>query len=283
MTDPPAARMGELSAADARLLLDRLVEGGHARLDAFVDAVRDMGGPADALDRSLGSLEVLWPWFLMAAPGSELADPIAEPWWAPFHPQWAGALGPSAAALATGLGEYLFSCIALHAPGSAWVVGSRASTRRHPVLRIPERGEMDYAVPLGFVVRALAGDLPADREPRALRRLAEIWLGLDEAHEAAMAELARPIGPWAVRAIDDRRFTHELGFDESTANRRGGQIARLLDALAREPGIDEVVREDREVALLRAPRWTAAEVEVLVERIWSDAGRSHGAAASDVP
>ena len=142
---------------------------------------------------------------------------------------------------------------------------------------------MDYAVPLGFVVRALAGDLPADREPRALRRLAEIWLGLDEAHEAAMASLARPIGPWAVRAIDDPRFTHELDFEEWTANRRAGQIARLLDALAREPGITEVVREDREVALLRAPRRTTGEVEAVVERLWSDAGRSHGDATSDVP
>jgi hypothetical protein len=283
VTDPPAARMGELSASDARLLLERLVAGGPARLDAFVAAVRAGGGPADALDRSLGSLEVLWPWFLVGAPRSAPPDRVAEPWWAPFHPQWASALGPGPAALTTGLAQYFFSCVALQAPGSAWVVSRRASTRRHPVLRIPDRGELDYAVPLRFVVRAFAGDLPGDREPGALRRLAEIWLGLDEAHEAAMAALARPIGPWAVRAIDDRRFTHELGFDESTANRRTGRITRLLEALAREPGIAEVVREDREVALIRAPQRTAAEVEALVERIWSDAGRSHGDATSDVP
>ena len=282
MSGPPAVRMGDLSAGDARLLLDRLVEGGPARIEALVDTVRAAGGPADALDRSLRSLEVVWPWFLEEAP-SATADPATEPWWAPFHPQWAAALGPSAAALATGLGDYLFSCIALHAPGSAWVVGRRASTRRHPVLRIPDRGEMDYAVPLGFAVRALTGNLPADREPRALRRLAEIWLGLDEAHESAVAALARPIGPWAVRAIDGPRFTHELDFEESTANRRAGHVAGLVDALAREPGIAEVVREDREVALIRAPGRTAAEVEALVERIWSGAGRSHGDAPSDVP
>ncbi len=265
------------------MLLERLVAGGPARLDAFVDAVRDAGGPADALDRSLGSLEALWPWFLARAPTSAPPERVAQAWWAPFHPQWASALGPGATALATGLAEYFFSSIALHAPGSTWIVGRRAGTRRHPVLLIPDRGEMNYAVPLGFVVRALAGDLPVDREPGALRRLAEIWLGLDEAHEAAMAALARPIGPWAVRTIDDPRFTHELDFDESTANRRAGRIARLLDALAREPGIAEVVREDREVALIRAPQRTAAEVEALVDRIWSGAGRSHGDATSGVP
>ncbi len=238
-------------------------------------------GPAGALDRSLSSLEILWPWFLATVATSDVQ--AEEPWWVPFHPQWARALGRDAAALATGLGEYVFASVIAHAPGSKWIVGRRASNRRHPVLEIPGRGEMDSAIPIGFAVRALAGDLPADREPRALRRLVEIWLGLDEAHEAAMAALARPLGPWAVRAIDDRRFTHELSFDESTAHRRTRKIRALLDALAAEPGIVEVVHEDREVALLRAPERTASEVEAIVERLWARADQPHGDATSDVP
>ena len=273
--------MEELSAGEARLLFDQFTAEGPERLEAFIDSVRQRGGPGDELDRSLGSLEILWPWFLAAVSGPEERS-AAEPWWVPFHPAWERALGSDRGVMATGLSEYVFACVIANATGSKWAVGRRASNRRRPVLRIPDRGEMDYAVPLGFVVRTLAGDLAADREPGALRRLVEIWLGLDEAHEAALVALARPIGPWAVRAIDDARFTHELSFDESTAHRRARKVAELLDALAAEPGIIEVVHEDREVALVGAPGRTAAEIETVVERLWSDAGRSHGNATSDV-
>ena len=241
------------------------------------------GGPADALDGSLASLEPAWAWFLALPAGPADEAPHGPPWWEPFHPQWARALGPERSVLATGLAEYLSACIVAQAPGATWAVGRSSSTRRHPVLRIPGRGEMGYAVPLGFVVRAVSGDLPADREPRALRRLAEIWLGLDEEHEAAIAALARPMEPWAVRAIHDPRFTHELSFDEGVAHRRMPFVARLIDSLRREPGIAEVVHEDRDVALIRAEGMPAAEISMLVERLWANGGRSHEDGSPSVP
>ena len=283
MTDPPAIRMAELSAGDARALLEQFTAEGPARLDAFLASVRDLGGPAHALDGSLGSLEIVWPWFLEAATreqGPGLAD---GPWWGSFHPAWVRALGTQGAALATGLSEYLVSCIIALAPTSTWIVGRRASNRRHPVLEIPGRGEMDYAVPLGFVVRALSGDLPADREGRALRRLAEIWLGLDEEHEALIASLARPTPPWAVRAIDEGRFTHELSFEESVSHLRARRIAGLLDTLRGEQGIVEVVHEDRDVALIRAADLSADDVAAIVRRLWPAAGASHEDERSVVP
>jgi hypothetical protein len=282
VSDLSAIRIGDLTAGDARRLFDRFTAEGPARLEAFLDAVRDRGGPVDRLDRSLVSLEILWPWFLAAVrdPGKFSA---VEPWWVPFHPPWVRALGPGGAVMATGLSEYVFACVIANAPGSSWVLSRRASSRRHPVLVIPGRGEMDYAVPLGFAVRALSGDLPADREPRALRGLVEIWLGLDVAHEAAVASLRHPIEPWAVRAIDERRFTHELSFEESVAHQRSRTITGILRALAREPGILEVVHEDREVALIRAPDRTAAKIAGLVERMWAAGDRPHGATTPDVP
>ncbi len=267
--------MSDLSARDARALLDRLVADGPARLRSFVDAMRGGGGPANALDGSLASLDPAWAWFLELPAGVADEAPSRPPWWEPFHPQWARALGPERSVLATGLTEYFSACIVAQVPGATWAVGRSSSTRRHPVLRIPGRGEMGYAVPLGLAVRAVGGDLPADREPRALRRLAEIWLGLDEEHEAAVAALARPIEDWAVRAIDDPRFTHELSFDEGVAHRRMRLVARLIDSLRLEPGIAEVIHEDRDVALIRVEGLSAAEITKLVERMWADAGRSH--------
>jgi hypothetical protein len=282
VTDPLARHMDQLSPSEARALFDRFVADGPARLEAFTAAVGDRHGPSDALDRSLDSLERLWPWFLSEA--ARQGTGAAEgPWWAPFHPPWITALGLSGAQLATGLSEYVFVTIIAHAPGARWVLSRRASTRRHPVLAIPDRGEMDYAVPIGFVVRARAGDVPGDREPRALRRLAEIWLGLDEAYEAMAASLARPHGPWAVQAIDSRRFTHQLSFAESIAHRRANRIARLLTSLAGEPGIVEVLHEDREIALVRAPDRTTDEVSAIVERLWADPDRPHGDVVSGVP
>ena len=156
--------MGELSASDARALFDRFVADGPARIAAFLDAIQDLGGPADALDRSLCSLEVVWPWFLASAPAPTDHSSNAAQWWEPFHPQWARALGPERSVLATGLSEYVFACVIERAPGATWIVGRRSSVRRHPVLQIPGRGEMDYAVPLGFAVRAVTGDRPEDRE-----------------------------------------------------------------------------------------------------------------------
>ena len=284
MTDPPARRMNELSATEARQLFGRFRAEAPAGLEALLGTVRELDGPIDALDASLASLESLWPWFLSVATSMDANDASAgNPWWAAFHPPWAHALGHARAWLATGLAEYVSACIVAQSPRSRWVLGRRASNRRHPVLEIPGRGEMDYAVPIGFTVRALSGDLPADREAWALRRLAEIWLGLDAAHEAALAELGRPIGPWAIRAIDERRFTHELSFDDSTAHRSAARIGRLAAAIVREPEIDEAVHEDREVVLVRARGLTTEALIVIVKRLWEATERPHENPTRRVP
>ena len=282
MTDAPDRRWDELSTGEARALLEGMTADAPARLDTFLSSVRTMGGPADALDRSLGSLEILWPWFLEAAArreGERQADP---PWWAPFHRPWVVALGSRGSILIDGLSEYFISCVVTHARGSRWTVGRLASTRRHPVLDIPGRGEMNYAVPLGFTVRALTDPLPADREQRALRRLAEIWLGLDEEHEALLASIAQPTPRWAVRAVDEGRFTHELSIEESVAHRESTRIGALLDALRGEPGIIEVIHEDRDIALLRAPELTDRQLSGIVERLWVGDSPPHGDSTSGV-
>jgi hypothetical protein len=78
--------MDDLSASEARQLFDRFRSGAPARMEAFLGTVRDLSGPVEALDRSLGSLETLWPWFLGGAASMDVDNPeTADPWWAPFH------------------------------------------------------------------------------------------------------------------------------------------------------------------------------------------------------
>jgi plasmid stabilization system protein ParE len=287
MTEPPPrAALSELSASEARPVFERFVAERPMRLAAFVEDVRRSGGPADSLDRSLDSLDAIWLWFLDQAPRAAAADdasmPAAgAPWWYEFHPAWGLALGPELAAVATGLSDYFFECLLEHVPAAEWRMSSRSATRRHPVLAIPNRGEVVYTAPLGLAVNAARDSIHADRRPNALRRLAEVWLGLDPEHEALAASIARPLPPYAVDAAEGGRFTHVLSFGEAVAHRQAGRIRRVVESLAAEPAIEDVIREDREVVLIRAPYSSTAEVEAIVAHAWDSA--PHGGLASDVP
>lgn len=191
------------------------------------------------------------------------------PWWYDFHPQFGQELGPYLARLATGLGDYYFACALEARPTSGWKLEKRRSNAyfQHPVFEIEGRGALDYAMPIVKALQALRGEYDA-AEPHALRLHLERWLGMDPEWEAEMQRLSRPLGPYAIRPIDESRFTHEISFDDAVAHRQDRRIDRLVELLSAESDT-EAVREDREVVLLR----TAAEPEELVARLWQQAGR----------
>jgi hypothetical protein len=291
MTVPPrAVRLSDLSAAEARAVFDSYVSGQPDRLTALVAEVERRGGPAEQLDRSLGSLDPLWRWFIAEhrprrwfggphrLPASPVPDAVIRaanpPWWYDFHPQFGQDLGPYLARLVTGLADYVFAC-ALHAsPTSRWVIGRASAHVRHPVLELEGRGEIDYAIPITMALLGLRGE--RNTEPEAPRRWLEQWLGMDPAWEAEMERLSRPLGPYVVEPINDARFTHQLSFDDIVARRQERKIERLVEALAAEAGVEEAVHEDREVVLLRAPGVTTVELESMVGLHWKRrAGRSH--------
>ena len=105
-------------------------------------------------------------------------------------------------------------------------------------------------------------------EPEAARRWLEQWLGMDPAWEAEMERLSRPLGAYAVEAIDHSRFTHQVSFDDAVAHRHERRIARLVERLASVAGVEEAIHEDREVVLVRAPGLSTPGLEAIVEGLW---------------
>lgn len=293
MTEAPRAiLLSDLPAAEARAILERYVSGRAERLATFTAEVRRRRGPADLLDESIESLEPLWSWFLaehrpkrwFGGPHRMPSSPVADaamraedpPWWYDFHRQFGQELGPYLARLVTGLADYVFACAMRSRPDARWTLGKGRSMAhfQHPVLHIDGRGEIDYANPINLVRLGLRGE--RNVEPDALRRWLEQWLGMDPAHEAELERLSRPLEAYAVEAIDDARFTHRVSFDEVISHRQGRRIARLVEALAAEPGVEEAVHEDREIVLVRAPGLSAPHLEVTVAALWKRrAGGSH--------
>ena len=293
MTEAPRAIMlSDLPPGKARAIFEHYVSGRAERLAAFTAEVRRRGGPADRLDESIESLEPLWSWFLAEhrprrwfggphrMPSSPAADAVMRaedpPWWYDFHRQFAQEMGPYLARLVTGLADYVFACALRSRPDARWALGKGRSMAhfQHPVLHIDGRGEIDYANPIALVRLGLRGE--RNVEPDALRRWLEQWLGMDPAHEAELERLSRPLTAYAVQAIDDARFTHQLSFDDVISHRQGRRIARLVEALAAEPGVEGAVHEDREIVLVRAPGLSAADLEATVASLWKRrAGGSH--------
>jgi hypothetical protein len=283
MSGPPGAiRLSELPAAEARAIFNGYVAGQPERLDAFLAEVLRRGGPAEQLDDSLESLDPLWSWFIAEhqprrwfggphrLPSSPVPDEVMRatdpPWWYDFHPQFAQELGPYLARLVTGLADYVFAC-ALHAsPASRWALARSSAHFRHPVFQIEGRGERDYASPITMALLGLRGE--RNTEPEAPRRWLEQWLGLDPAWEAEMERLSRPLVAYIVESIDHASFSHQLSFDDAVAHRQERKIARLVELLAAEAGVEEAVHEDREVVLVRAPALSAAELESVVAALW---------------
>ena len=293
MTEAPRAIMlSELPAADARAIFDRFVSGRAERLAPFKAEVKRRGGPSDRLDESIDSLESLWSWFLAEhrprrwfggphrMPPSPTADAAMRaenpPWWYDYHPPFAQEMGPYLARLVTGLADYVFACAMRSRPDARWTLGKGRSMAhfQHPVLHIDGRGDIEYAIPISLARLGLRGE--RNVEPDALRRWRELWLGMDPAHEAELERLSRPLEAYAVETIDDPRFTHQVSFDDVISHRQGRRIARLVEALAAEPGVEEAVHEDREIVLVRAPEVSATDLEVIVAALWKRrAGGSH--------
>ncbi|MEA2652223.1 MAG: hypothetical protein QOI85_1944 [Chloroflexota bacterium] len=278
-----AIRLSELTAAEARALFDRYVAGQPERLAEFLAEVRRRGGPSERLDYALESLDPLWGWFIAEhqarrwfggphrLPSSPVPDEVMRgadpPWWYDFHPQFAQELGPYLARLVTGLADYVFAC-ALHAsPASRWAIGRASAHVRHPVLQLEGRGEIDYASPITMGLLGLRGE--RNTGPEAPRRWLEQWLGMDPAWEAEMERLSRPLDAYVVEAIGHSRFTHQVSFDDAVAHRQERRIARLVERLAAEAGVEDAIHEDREVVLVRAPGLSAPELDAIVEGHWN--------------
>lgn len=59
-------------------------------------------------------------------------------------------------------------------------------------------------------------------------------------------------------------YDFEIDLGDEVASERSAKVDRLVRKLSRENGVSEVLREDREVILVRAPAWTAEALEAWV-------------------
>jgi hypothetical protein len=280
VTERPARIFSELSAAEAREIFEQFVGEQPARLAAFEASFARLGGPAGALDRSIESLDAVWHWFEgLPRPSASASDAemrsASPPWWYDFHPPFGRWLGPELAQIATGMCDYFFACLVERVPEARWRRAVSAAHRRSPVFVLPGRGEIPFTAPLVCAVRSVRPDLTSAAGPNALRHLAEIWLGLDPEFEALTASLAEPLPEWIVREAIAGRFTHEILFDEGAARRSQRAIRRVISAVQAGAGVEEVVHEDRELVLVRAPGRATEEIEAAVASAWE--ARSHGA------
>lgn len=274
MTQPSPRSYHDLTRKEARALVDAYAAGIGDRAAATVAEVRLRAGPADALDFSQSSLVPLWTWFLAefrlpAEPVSDHAMRASQPpWWYEFHEPLGQMLGPDIAGVVTDIAGYVLKAALAVLPGSEIVLGGggkRSGDFQKPLLRVPRYGDIELDVGLVIMtIRAFRHEFGMDA-PETLKAMVQSWdipTGQDDSPESSPPT-------FEVTAIDDRRFSHRVSIDEVVAFDEDARIEETVRRLSALNNIAEVVHEDRELLLIRAPGMATKELEQLLETTWA--------------
>ena len=91
------------------------------------------------------------------------------------------------------------------------------------------------------------------------RRLIDRLNGVDD----GIAETAEPEPPFEIEEVRDEPggYDFEIGLSDEIAHVYSIKVDGLVRKLSRQAGVLEAFREDREVLLVRAPSWSAGELE----------------------
>ncbi len=274
MTEIPARLYEDQTRQQARALTDAYRAGIDGRAAAAIRAVRDRDGPADRLDFTPDSLVPLWVWFLetFSLPAEPVTDEIMRasdpPWWYDFHPGLGRQLGPEIARVMTDIVAYVVKVAQARLPGTEVVLGGggrRSASFQVPLIRVPRYGdiELDTGVVI-MTLRAFRHESRSDR-PEILKEMVESWdipAAADDSPESSPAT-------FDVVAIDDPRFSHRVSIDEVVAFDEEARVEGLVQGLSEMDILDEVLHEDREVLLIRAPGMATTELEQLLETTWA--------------
>ena len=228
--------------------------------------------PDRLLDGSVASLVAVWVWLRARLTGKE--DAASQP--APALPTWSRysfpeepTLSEASILLVDGLISYFGQVVLDQEPQARWRVGFDPRHRNYayqnePVLAVDadECGQYELGVELmlsGTARRHLWGEQVPDDE--VARRADAVITRLRKALVA---------GPVAGPAIEElievsaveqpHEFTHEVAIDDDLILELPRIVASLAKALAKEPGIDQVWRADREVLHVTAPSWTTGQL-----------------------
>ena len=81
--------------------------------------------------------------------------------------------------------------------------------------------------------------------------------------EKSTIELMEPEPPFEIEEVrdDPGGYDFEIGLSDEIAHVYSLKVDWLVRKLSRQDGILEIFREDRELILVRAPSWSAGELE----------------------
>ena len=224
--------------------------------------------PDELLDGSVASLIPVWVWLRARLSGKDEApsQPVGVlPTWSRYSQREESTLSEASIQLVDGLISYFGQVVLGQEPQARWRLGFNPRHRNYayqnePVLAVnaDERGQYERGVELmlsGRARRHLRGEQVPDDE---VARLAD----------AVIADLRKALvaGPVAGPTIEDLidvsaveqpdEFTHEVAIDDDLIVELPRIVASLAKALAKEPGIEQVWRADREALHVTAPTWT---------------------------
>lgn len=268
-------------AQAATALQEFLDERGPALTRLREALVADGQDPAALLDGTVDSLVPLWRWTLSRltwpdAPGA--TDPATVPremWpsWERYTTEEEWVLSLESLTLLDGLVSYLVSVVGDRAPAARWDIARDRNKRyvynNHPVL-VSGTGENHNFLPEIPVVAARA-DLRGIRKSTDDKIAAYAQAVIDELNQGDSNAGEETVEPEPLVEIDDIRdepgdYDFEIGLSDELAHPRSAEIDRLIRKLSSEDGVKDVLREDRDLILVRAPSWSADALRTWITR-----------------
>jgi hypothetical protein len=266
----------DLSKAKAAAALQEFLDERGPALERLREQlVADGQDPAALLDGTPESLVPLWRWMLsrftsLDTPGA--TDPGSVPrqaWpsWERYTFEEEPTLSVESLTLLDGLVSYVAAVVQERAPLARWEVVrhpiKRYAYNNHPVL-VSGKGEDHNFLPGVPTVDARAAlngvrESPDDRMADYTLRLIERLNGPTEVTDAPMEE--EP--PFEIEEVRDEPggYDFEIGLSDEIAHVYSLKVDGLVRKLSRQAGILEALREDRELILVRAPSWSAGDLE----------------------
>lgn len=237
--------------------------------------VADGQDPAVFLDGTPGSLTPLWRWMLSRFTGVDdpgATDPASVPreaWpsWKRYAYEDERTLSMESLTLLDGLVSYLGDVMQERAPLARWEIArhpiKRYAYNNHPVL-VSGKGDEHNFLPGLPVVSARAALRSALESPDdAMKDYALSLIERLNGPEKIAVELMEAEPPFEVEEVRDEPggIDFEIGLSDEIAHVYSLKVDWLVRRLSSKAGILEAYREDRELIVVRAPSWTAGELE----------------------
>jgi hypothetical protein len=257
----------EMTEAEAAAALEEFLRDRPPGLRRLTESLRADGHDPALLDGSPESLTPVWRWAksqlaLKDDPGHSEPPVGAElPSWQRYSMGYEPMLSASSVQVLDGVISYLCEVLERAVPEAHWRVGldrvKGYHWQNHPVLALG-KAEAD---PADFVPGRARAHLdgfkesPDDDLTVVARALAADLSGEGEGATAEDEPLVE------VDELEGEEHDFELSVHDEIAHEHSATVDQLVEALARQAGVVEAFREDRERVLLRAPDWTAQRVD----------------------